>query len=465
MKPRLPCRAAAATLALSILLGACGGGGGDDPPAGSGPAPTDGGAEGPVDPLVADVIVQLRPGANVDALAATNSLTVVDRFGQRPIWRLRVAPGASADAAITALRADPGVRFAERNIASQTPEGRNTSVWAVGGDAGVYATQWAPQALQLDAAHATSTGQGIRVAVLDTGIDTTHPALAPRIARTAAGDVLGRDFVDDDGDASEAGTRTDAGFGHGTHVAGLVALAAPGARLMPVRVLDASGRGNTWVLAEALAWAIDPDGNPATDDGAHVINISLGTTQRTELLKTVTELAGCTFDDDDDDFDDPGFDDDRQRCANRFATVVAAAAGNSGSTTEEQFPAAEPVKGVLGVAASTEARRIAAFSNAGSWIGIAAPGEAVVSTVPGGGWGVWSGTSMAAPWVAGSAALVLQTLPPGGDAGLAAARQWTPEDVAKRLADRSSALCDSSLRKLDAAAAVNDEPAADPACP
>jgi subtilisin family serine protease len=463
MKPRLPFRAAAATLALSILLGACGGGG-DDPPANDGP----GAAEGAVDPLVADVIVQLRPGANVDALAAANGLTVVDRFGQRPIWRLRVAPGASADAAVNALRADPGVRFAERNIASQTPEGRNTSVWAVGGDAGVYATQWAPQALQLESAHATSTGQGIRVAVLDTGIDTTHPALASRFARTAAGAVLGRDFVDDDLDASEGGTRADAGFGHGTHVAGLVARAAPGALLMPVRVLDASGRGNTWVLAEALAWAIDPDGNPATDDGAHVVNISLGTTQRTELLKTVTELAGCSFDDDDDDdddFDDPGFDEDRQRCANRFAAVVAAAAGNGGSPTEEQFPAAEPVDGALGVAASTEARRVAAFSNAGSWIRIAAPGEAIVSTVPGGGWGIWSGTSMAAPWVAGSAALVLQTLPPGGDAGLAAARQWTPEDVARRLADRAAALCDSSLRQLDAAAAVYDEPAADPSCP
>jgi subtilisin family serine protease len=307
----------------------------------------------------------------------------------------------------------------------------------------------------------------VRVAVLDTGIDASHPALAGRLARAADGSILGRDFVDDDLDASEAGSRADAGFGHGTHVAGLVALAAPGARLMPVRVLDAAGRGNTWVLAEALAWAVDPDGNPATDDGAHVINISLGTTRRTELLKTVAELADCSFDDDedDDDYDDAGFDDDRARCALGHAAVVAAAAGNGGSDTEQQFPAAEPVTGVLGVAASTEARRIADFSNAGSWIQISAPGELIVSTVPGGGWGTWSGTSMAAPLVAGTAALVLQTLPPGGDAGLPAPRQWSTEQVAKRLTDRSVALCGSSLRQLDAAGAVTDEQTPDAPCP
>jgi subtilisin family serine protease len=465
MKRRLPLRAA--TLAIAILLGACGGGG-DAPPAdnpGAGGGGEGGGTGGAVDTLASDVIVQLRVGADVEALAAANGLTVVDRFGQRPIWRLRVAPGASADAAVTALRAAPGVRFAERNIESQTPEGRNTSVWAVGGDAGTYAAQWAPQALQLGEAHATSTGEGVRVAVLDTGIDATHPALAARMARAADGTLLGRDFVDDDLDASEAGSRADAGFGHGTHVAGLVALAAPAARLMPVRVLDAAGRGNTWVLAEALAWAVDPDGNPATDDGAHVVNISLGTTRRTDLLKTVTELAACSFDDDDEDFDHPGFDDDRARCASGHAAVVAAAAGNGGSQTEQQFPAAEPVTGVLAVAASNEARRIAGFSNAGSWIHISAPGESIVSTVPGGGWGTWSGTSMATPLVAGAAALVLQTLPSGGDTGLPAPRQWTAEQVAKRLTDRSVALCGSSLRQLDAAGAVKDVQTPDAPCP
>jgi subtilisin family serine protease len=449
------------TLAACLFVAACGGGG-----SAGGTPPDDNGGGGGVDPLLADVIVQLNTGADVNTLAARYGLTVVDRFGKRPIWRLRVAAGASADDAVGSLRADPAVRFAERNEDTETPEGRRRNpVWAVGGDEGVYASQWAPQAINLASAHATSTGRGVRVAILDTGIDLDHPALSPRLARRSGGALLGRDFVDDDADPSETGDRDDAGYGHGTHVAGLVALAAPSARLMPVRVLDASGRGNAWVLAEALGWAVDPDGNPASDDGAHVINLSLSTLQRTELLKTVSSLAACTFDDDDDDFEDPGFDDDRARCALRHAAVVTAAAGNGASESVEEFPAAEQVEGLLSVAASTESQRVADFSNRGSWIRVAAPGESIVSTVPGGGWGTWSGTSMATPLAAGGVALLLATLPPSGDPSRPAPRQWDTELAAKRLADRSSALCDSSLRQIDLAAALADVSATDPACP
>jgi hypothetical protein len=455
-----------AALTASVLIAACGGGGGSDgggsgggtPPPPPPPAPS-------VDPLRSDVVVQLRPGASAAALAERYTLTLVDQFGQRPIWRLRVADGADPDAAVTALRADARVRFAERTIEGETPEGRRGSLWAIGSSAGEYSAQWAPQAIRLAAARELSSGSGVRIAVLDTGIDLDHPALAPKLARRAGGSLLGRDFVDGDADPSERGSRADRGFGHGTHVAGLAALVAPAARLMPVRVLDRQGRGNTWVLAEALGWAVDPDGDPATDDGAHVINLSLGTLQRTELLKTVAELASCNFDDDDDDFEDPGFDDDRTRCGRGHAAVVTVAAGNSGSATEQQFPAAEDVKGVLSLTASTEADRLASFSNRGGWIQLAAPGAEVVSTVPGGGYGSWSGTSMAAPLAAGTVALVLATLPDGGDAGRAPPRQWTTELAAKRLTDFSAALCGASIRQLDARAAVEAVQAPDPACP
>ena len=87
-------------------------------------------------------------------------------------------------------------------------------------------------------------------------------------------------------------------------MAGLVALAAPEAKIMPVRVLDAAGRGNVWVLAEGIGWAVDPDARPDTDDGAHVINLSLGTTRPTRLLETAVALATCNFADDDDAFSD-----------------------------------------------------------------------------------------------------------------------------------------------------------------
>src|ERR671929_154387 len=158
-----------------------------------------------------------------------------------------------------------------------------------GGGAGQYAGQWAPTTLRLKEAHKVTRGAGMIVAVLDTGVDRRHPALAGRLLR-------GRDFVDDDDDPSEvlpppcpgSTDRAKCGpYGHGTHVAGLVALAAPEARIMPLRVLDPQGVGNMWVIAEAVRYALDPDGDPASDDGADVINMSLATFHDSNLLRTI----------------------------------------------------------------------------------------------------------------------------------------------------------------------------------
>jgi subtilisin family serine protease len=303
--------------------------------------------------------------------------------------------------------------------------------------------------MALPQAHTIATGQGQRVAVLDTGIDATHPALAGRL-------VPGWDFVDDDADPAEVGTAGVGGFGHGTHVAGLVALAAPGAQIMPLRVLNAAGEGNIWVLAEAMLHAVDPDRVPTTPDGARVINLSLGTTQRTEILDLVTRLVECTDDDDDDNevpLDDPGYNDDKERCNVLGSAVVVAAAGNSGSSTEQQYPAAEDTPGRIAVAASTAAGRLARLSNSGPWVDVAAPGEGITSTVPGGGYGVWSGTSMATPLVAGVAAMLFERNP-----------DRKPEDVTKRLRERATALCGTPLRQVNADGAVRDIELPGPSC-
>lgn len=459
-----------AALTTSLLLAACGGGGQDggntSPPP---PAPLPGasapGSSGPPAARQLDLVLQLKPGHDITALSATYRLTVVMQFGQRPIYRVRAAPGQDSAALLLALQGDTAVRFAETDVENSAPEARNLSVWAIGGDVGSYATQWAPDALRLARAHTVSQGDGVRVAVLDSGADLNHPLLAPRLARAANGQVLGRDFVGDDNDPSEEGAAGQAGYGHGTHVAGLVALAAPQARLMPVRVLDSSGRGNGWVLAEALAWAINPDGNPLTDDGAHVINLSLGSTQPTQLLKLVTGLATCDFDDDSEIENDPRFAADVARCAAGYQTVVVAAAGNTGSVDERLYPAAEQAKGSLAITASTQALRLADFANAGSWVSLAAPGERIISSVPGGSYGVWSGTSMAAPMAAGTAALVLSSWPAGGDRSRQPMRQWLAETVTQRLTGRAVKLCGTSMLQLDAAGAVLDEPVADPVCP
>ena len=437
-----------ATASACLFTAACGGGGSEtmDPDAGADRtariADASAASVPPDTPLPGEVLVKLRSTGDLPGILASHGLSLIDAFGARPIYRLRLAGSTDIGAKVAALRADSRVLVAEPNYQSITPEGRKAGVWAIG-KASDYTAQWAPKAINLAEAHAVSRGAGIRVAVLDTGVDRTHPALSDKL-------LPGRDFVDGDDDPSEAGGVGSLGWGHGTHVAGLVALAAPSAKIVPLRVLDSEGRGNIWVIADALLHAADPDGVGATDDGAHVINLSLGTTRPTSILDAVVELVTCSDDDDaddddDDDQSDPGYDQDKERCNTSHGSVVIAAAGNGASATERQYPAAEAAEGALSVAATTSQSKVASFSNFGAWIEIGAPGEGLTSTVPVGGYGVWSGTSMAAPLTAGVAALVLARNP-----------EWKPVDVTKRLLDRSAKLCGTTMRRVDAAGAVND---------
>lgn len=399
--------------------------------------------------LPGEVLVKLRSSTDLAGVLSAHRLTLVSRFGARPMFRMRLVSGSSVDAKVTALRADSRVLIAEPNFRAASPEARKAAVWAIG-SASQYTAQWAPRAIGLPAAHSLTRGAGMRVAVLDTGVDLSHPALRGRL-------LPGRDFVDGDNDPSEVGGSGRAGWGHGTHVAGLVLLAAPSARVVPLRVLDPDGRGNVWAIAEALLHAADPDGVGASNDGAHVINLSLGTTQPTRMLDVVVELVTCSDDDEDeanDDYSDPGFNQDKERCNLHHGSVVMAAAGNGASSSERQYPAAEAAEGALSVAASNSSSRIASFSNRGPWIQIAAPGQGITSTVPGGGYGVWSGTSMATPLASGVAALVKARNP-----------DWKPVDVTQRLRDTSAMLCGTTLRRLDAAGAVRDQVPADIVCP
>lgn len=392
------------------------------------------------DYIADEIVIKLVNPADLAAIAAEYNLIlpILDQFGSRPIYRLRIADGTDAEDKANQLKpknrlGDPRVIYAEPNYIAQTPEGRRgRSRWAIGGDAGAYAAQWAPQRLRLAEAHTLTRGAGTIVAVLDTGVDSTHPALAGRL-------LPGFDFVDFDNDPREEGVYgTDIGYGHGTHVAGMIALTAPEARILPIRVLDRDGAGNFWVLAEGLRFAIDPDGDPATDDGADVINLSLGTLRRTDLIEEIISEITCANDDDDDD---------DELCNATGGTVVIAAAGNGGDTIP-QYPAAEESDGSLAVAASTQTDTLATFSTRGPWVRISAPGEEIISTVPGSTYGTWSGTSMAAPSVAGVAALVRAQDPSLGAVA-----------VVERLVITAQPLCSIGPPRLDAAASLGLAPA------
>jgi subtilisin family serine protease len=394
--------------------------------------------------------VRLHTTAGLGPLLAKYQLTLVAQSGARPIFRVKVQDGASVPDKVKALTEEAEVIAAEANVQPRAPEARRNVVWAIGTEV-EYHEQWAPAAIHLAEAQAITQGAGVRVAVLDTGVDSTHPALAGKL-------LPGHDFVDNDDDPSEEGNKDNAGYGHGTHVAGLVALTAPAAKIIPVRALDQDGRGDVWMLQTALLYAMDPDGNPATDDGAHVVNMSLGTLDRTRIMDAAMTLSACVIPKrtakPDTDYDDPGYDADKLRCAAKHGAVILAAAGNDGSDQVREYPAAEGTYGLAPVGASAEDQRFADFSNTGSWVDVAAPGDKITSSVPGGLYGTWSGTSMASPLAAGVAALVRAKAP-----------KLPPKDVARRLQDTGARLCgNTGTVQVDALAAVRNK-RSDDLCP
>lgn len=326
---------------------------------------------------VRDVVVALLPDSSVEDIARDHGLVVVRQLvGSTDVHLLRAPSGTDAVELSVQLSGDVRVRFAEPNYRGGMPEGDPNYAWGsagprwVGTDPSVWVSQPALAQVSVSGAHEATTGEGVVVAVLDTGVQPDHPVLAGRLVGGI--DVLDGDTdptevadgLDDDGDGA-----VDEAMGHGTHVAGIVLAVAPDARIMPIRVLTADGVGFVFSVAEGIRYAVAA--------GADVINLSLGTTVNSALMREVIDEA----------------EDD---------VVIVAAAGNEG-TTARQYPAA--LEDVLSVASvdSTDVR--SPFSNHG-WVDVAAPGQDVVSSLPTDGYAAWDGTSMATPIVAGQAALL-----------------------------------------------------------
>ena len=215
------------------------------------------------------------------------------------------------------------------------------------------------------------TGLNVVVAVIDTGVDLDHSEFQGRL-------VEGYDFVDNDSVA-------DDGNGHGTHVAGTIAASKDGlgitgvahdSAIMPIRVLDDDGYGWTSDIIAGTLWA--------ANNGADVINLSLGGGGYSQSMADAVNHASSR------------------------GAVVVMAAGNSG-TASPDYPAAYAIDNGIAVGAVNQQGSIAGFSNrAGSTVidYVTAPGVDIFSTIPNGGYGNLSGTSMAAPHVAGVAALL-----------------------------------------------------------
>jgi subtilisin family serine protease len=374
-----------------------------------------------------EVLLRLAPGADIRAVARRHRLKAptsdAEQLDRRPIYRLGIEDNTTPSDKGAELAGDARVLYAEPNYLGQAPEARQRSSWAVGeGDgASVYQAQWAPEKLRLREAHAVTRGAGVTIAILDTGADLAHPALSGHLAE-------GYDFVDDDADPSEVGAAgVDIAFGHGTHVAGLLALAAPDARLLPLRTLGPDGVGTIWNQARALRFAVE--------QGAAVINLSWSFPERSRLLDDVLAEVTCTSD-------------GGAACRGRRqpGAVVVAAAGNSGESAPE-YPAASNLPGVMAVAASTQEDTIAPFSTYGAWVSLAAPGDRIVSSVPGGAYASWSGTSMATPLAASVVALLRVARPAN-----------RPSEIVTRLVTDGTRISGPVQRRIDAATVAGRRP-------
>ncbi|MGF1471227.1 MAG: S8 family serine peptidase [Rubrobacteraceae bacterium] len=331
------------------------------------------------------VIVQLMGDARIGAINNKYNTRTLEKFPGSKVYLLEDRENRNLENLTERIQSDRRVRYAEPNYRTESPEGdprrmaRSVSAPEPSTDPAPFSSQYAlTGALKLSDAHSKTRGKGTVVAVLDTGMQMGHPELRESITGKRWDFVDGGDPTDrPDGKDNDGDGVKDEMVGHGTHVAGIVKLAAPQAKIMPLRVLDSDGRGNVFVLAEAIRYA---DRN-----GADAINLSLGSAGASEFLEDVIEDAADK--------------DDRPA---REAVVVAAA-GNSNSN-EQHYPAAE--EDVLAVTSVNGQLAKSDFANYGAWVDIAAPGSEIYSTFPTNQYASWSGTSMSTPFVAGQAALI-----------------------------------------------------------
>jgi serine protease len=364
----------------------------------------------PVSYALAATPEQVLPAEVSDAKPARVVGTALDATG-RPVITVREARDRT-----TATRLVLQAQQADNALGVEV-DGIVRALEVPGGSDPYRSRQWDLGTMNVPTAWQQSTGAGVTVAVIDTGVDGKHPDLAGQV-------LAGYDAT-----TGQTGGNTDP-QGHGTHVAGTIAAltgngtgvagVAPDVTILPVRVLDAKGEGYDSDTAEGIVWA--------ADHGADVINMSLGGTDQSNAVSNAVAYARSK------------------------GVVVVAAAGNDRSKgSPTSYPGAD--LGVIAVAATDSADKVASYSNAGSYVDVAAPGSGILSTYPTSlaavGYATMNGTSMAAPHVAAVAALLLGAEPDLTPDEVQAALQETAVDLGTAGKDN-----DFGYGRIDAAAAL-----------
>ena len=246
-----------------------------------------------------------------------------------------------------------------------------------GSQPGMYGQYYTASVKAEDSWNLSVTGNNVIVAVLDTGIDLSHPFFAGSL-------VQGVDYVDNDWDPSEERNNLDSngnglldeGWGHGSHVAGVIKSVAPNVKIMPIRVCDSDGQTDSYAIANGIAYAVN--------NGAHVINMSMSIYDSTQLMQDWLDYAQL------------------------YHIPVITSAGNDNITTMS-FPATDSK--VTTVASVDRYGYKSSFSNYSTKVELSAPGEDIWGPAPGGQYCARSGTSMAAPIVAAEVAMILELVP------------------------------------------------------
>jgi thermitase len=360
------------------------------------------------------VLVRFRTGVDptyAEAILRSYGFPAVRQIGRSGVYSVRTAPGVAVPLTLSMLRRNPDIALARPDYRIRLADVPDDAFFSYqynlrnrGGlldlapDLQLQTTAGAD--IKATTAWDTVKGDaGTIIAVVDTGVDMTHPDLADKIVSS------GHDFANDDDDATDD-------VWHGTHVAGVAAAdtgngvgiagVAWNCRILPVKVTDANGNGYySWII-DGITWA--------ADNGAKVINISLGG-----------------------DVDDP-FLEEACKYAHDKGVVICAAAGNDG-TLGVLYPAAYD-QYVLAVSASDYTDAIADFSSYGPEVDVAAPGVLILGPAP--QWYVGeaylpyifaSGTSMATPQVSGLAALIRSLKPDLSVDDLMRVVRYTADDI------------------------------------
>jgi thermitase len=305
---------------------------------------------------------------------------------------VRPRSGGATDALRKRLRRTDGVAYAEPDFfhfasAEKTPDDPFYTL--------DYALVDSPEDHDIDAPSAWGTRTGCaKVAILDTGIDTDHPDLAQNVYKSSDKPNNGKDddkngYVDDTygyNAIKGKGSGQDDN-GHGTHVSGIVAGRGNNgngssgvcwsAKLVAVKFMNSKGKGSTSAAIDGIDYAVK--------NGAKIVNCSFGSSSKSSALHDAVDYA------------------------QDHNVLLVVAAGNDSENIDKtpSYPASFSDSNILAVAASTSDDTLASFSNFGSDdVDVAAPGDSIFSTYLGGGYKVLSGTSMASPYAAGTAAML-----------------------------------------------------------